>query len=99
MFLAGIQKNTLDTGLRRYDQGDLDTHLCGVVLRRSRHHGANRPGEGLLAWVLHNADAALRHFALINGSIPSRISSATIPRFFISSMVNSTNTPVALVHN
>ena len=32
MFLAGIQKNSLDTGLRRYDPEDLDTHLCGVVL-------------------------------------------------------------------
>ena len=33
MFLAGIQKSSLDIGLRRYDQADLDTHLCGVVLR------------------------------------------------------------------
>jgi hypothetical protein len=33
MVLAGIQKNNLDTGLRRYDARDLDTHLCGVALR------------------------------------------------------------------
>ena len=35
MVLAGIQKNNLDTGLRRYDVGDLDTHLCGVVHSRA----------------------------------------------------------------
>jgi hypothetical protein len=35
MSLAGIQNNSLDTGLRRYDAGNLDTHLCEVVLSRS----------------------------------------------------------------
>jgi hypothetical protein len=33
MVLAGIQKNNLDTDLRRYDVWDLHTHLCGVVVR------------------------------------------------------------------
>jgi hypothetical protein len=32
MFLAGIQENTLDSGLRRYEPEDLNTHLCGVEL-------------------------------------------------------------------
>ena len=32
MLLAGIQKNNLDTALRRYDVRDLDTHLCGAAL-------------------------------------------------------------------
>jgi len=31
--LAGIQKNSLDTGLRRYDELRLATYLCGAVLR------------------------------------------------------------------
>jgi hypothetical protein len=30
---AGIQKISLDTGLRRYDDWNSDTHLRGVVLR------------------------------------------------------------------
>ena len=27
--LAGIQKNSLDTGLRRYDELTVDSYLCG----------------------------------------------------------------------
>jgi hypothetical protein len=29
--LAGIQKNSLDTGLRRYDELTVDSYLCGPV--------------------------------------------------------------------
>jgi len=33
---TGIQKNCLDTGFRRYDKLDSDTHLCGAVLSSNR---------------------------------------------------------------
>jgi hypothetical protein len=32
MFLAGIQYNFLDTGLRRYDEREFGHLFCGVVL-------------------------------------------------------------------
>ena len=32
---TGIQKNCLDTGVRRYDDLTSDTHLCGTVMSRA----------------------------------------------------------------
>jgi hypothetical protein len=43
MVLAGIQKNDLDTGLRRYDARDSDAHLCGVVLGACCYRKIMRP--------------------------------------------------------
>jgi hypothetical protein len=46
MVLAGIQKSNLDTGLRRYDVWDLDTHLCGAALRGSHQLRRTEVPEG-----------------------------------------------------
>ncbi len=47
--LAGIQKNSLDTGLRQYDELTVDSYLCCPVLLRSylKIRLARHPREGV----------------------------------------------------
>jgi hypothetical protein len=62
MVLARIQMNSLDTGLRRYDAWDLDTHLCGVVL--SFHKVAYALGTLKLGATRLRLDGAKRNVIL-----------------------------------